>query len=58
MSDFNKLRDIFEMSEVLNSEFENTLEVITFDKDTDQRIVLTFICNQWGELEKIESQII
>mgnify|MGYP003442701900 CR=1 FL=1 len=49
-TDFDTLKDIFEMAEVLTHEGENTLEISAFDERTNKIGIITFRFNDNREL--------
>lgn len=53
MTDFYKLKDVFEMAEVLSYESDNTLEIATVDATTDQTCNVVFTFNEELELTEV-----
>lgn len=50
MNDFEILKDVFEMAEVLIREDDNTLEISAFDERTNKIGTITFRFNDQKEL--------
>jgi len=56
MSDFNKLKDIFEMAEVLEREGDNYLEVSAPNELEQRTVVVRFTFNDSNELIEVSSE--
>ena len=52
-NDFDKLKDIFEMSEVLSNETHDTLEMITVDETANKTVTVIFAFNKERELVEV-----
>ena len=50
MTDFDTLKEIFEMAEVLNSEENNQLEILTVDEHSNKTANVIFTFNKDKEL--------
>lgn len=53
MTDFESLRNIFEMSEFLEFEDDDSLEIVTIDERSGQTATITFNFNDEGELIQV-----
>lgn len=53
MTDFEKLKDIFIMAEVLNSEDNGQLEILTVDELSDKTATVIFKFNGDNELTEV-----
>lgn len=50
LNDFDTLKEIFEMAEVLDFEGSDYLEIMAFDERTNNNATVTFKFNEEGEL--------
>ncbi len=53
MSEYEKLKDMLEMAELLTAEFESTLEVETYNETTDKTSKIIFEFGPDQELENV-----
>lgn len=56
MNDFETLKNIFEMAEVLELEGENTLELLTTDEKSGKSATVIFNFNELGDLTEVYVQ--
>lgn len=56
MTDFNTLREIFEMAEVLTSDDNDQLEIVTVDEHTNKTATVVFNFNEHSELTEVYVQ--
>ncbi len=53
MNEYEKLKDLLEMAELLTAEFDNTLEVETYNETTNTPSKIIFEFDEDQELENI-----
>jgi hypothetical protein len=53
MTDYDKLKDVFEIAEVLSNEFQDTLEVIAVSETTNKAMNVVFSFNKQRELVEV-----
>jgi hypothetical protein len=55
-NDFDKLKDIFEMAEVLTNEGHDTLEILTVDETANKTLTVIFSFNKERELIEVYAE--
>jgi len=53
MTDYDKLKDILEMAEVLTNDYQDTLEVLAVDENTNKTSTVVFSFNKQRELIEV-----
>jgi len=56
MNDFETLKEIFEMAEVLSSENDGQLEIVTVDEHSNKTATVVFDFNKSNELTEVYVQ--
>lgn len=53
MTDYDTLKDVFELAEVLTNETESTLELLTVDESSNKSVTIVFSFNKKNELMEV-----
>ena len=56
MTDRDQIKDVLEIAELLSSESEDVLEVVTVNRKTDEVVTVIFNFNSDGELTEIVTE--